>query len=465
MLTYSLNKKSDIPIYEQLYSAIKNDIQNGVIEGGAKLPSKRSFSEHLGISKITVETAYSMLISEGYVYSIEKKGYYAEKDLSLPVTSKKDFCFSDNSQENYFLDLSSNTVPANQFPFSTWTSLMRNVCLDASEELLLPLPYNGIYELRKSISKYLFEERGVKVDPSQIVVGAGAEYLYSLIIKLLGNKTIYAVEDPTYKKIVSSYNHNGISPEFIQLDNDGLNIDLLEASNASVIHISPSHNFPTGLVYSPKRRNEILQWANSSANRYIIEDDFDSELRFTGKPLSPILSFDSYGKVIYVNTFSKTIAPSVRIGYMVLPPDLSEYFRNNLGGMSCTVSSFEQFTLSRFIDKGYFERHINRTKKYYRILREKLISVYNESKCSRYSVLTEGAAGLHFVLELNTDKSKDDIDKTLKEKGIRISFLSDFYSVRLNSDEIKLLINYSGLTENDFADFLKILHSIIKEEK
>lgn len=464
MLTYKLNKELNIPLYEQLYTFIKKDIRSGVIVGDSKLPSKRAFSEHLGVSKVTVEAAYALLISEGFVYSKEKMGYYAENNLFL-MPEKKPACnYSENKEPEYKLDLSSNTVPANQFPFTAWTSLMRTVCLDNSRELLSPIPYNGTEVLRNSISRYLFEQRGAGVEPDRIVIGAGAEYLYSVIISLLGKTGIFAYEDPTYHKIASSYEKNDVKTAAIKLDSDGINMRGLEGSNASVVHISPSHNFPTGIVYSSRRKNEILQWANGADDRYIIEDDFDSELRFTGKPLSPILSSDSNGKVIYINSFSKTIAPSVRIGYMVLPSKLAEKFKNEFSGVSCTVSSFEQYTLAGFIDKGFFERHINRTKKYYKVLREKLFSVYENSGCNRYTDIIENPGGLHFLLKLKENKDETLLKQKFSERKVKVSFLSEYYKGKYPYSTPCILINYSGLSESDFAEALKITKEILKED-
>lgn len=456
MLTYIFNKNSKVSLYEQLYQFIKDDIIEGIIEGGQKLPSKREFAAHLGVSKVTVENAYNSLVSEGYVYSLEKKGYYAERGLSIPRVKSAALKQEDKTEKPYDIDLSSNTVPTSKFPFSAWSKLMREQILNYSTELLDPLPYNGAASLRKAISNYLFQERGMNVSPSSIIIGAGSEYLYSLIIRLLGNDKIYGIETPSYHKIQKVYKMNSAVCRPIKLTNDGIDKSLLYESGADVIHISPSHNFPTGYVMNVRNRHEVISWANSTDGRYIIEDDFDSELRFSGKPLQPLQTLDTMGKVIYINTFSKTISPSFRIGYMVLPESLSEKYKNELGFNSCTVPSFEQYTLAEFIEKGYYERHINRMKKYYRVLRNDLLEAFNISGVSNKASIIEAGAGLHFSLKLDTDIPDKFIKEKMEERGVKVSFLSDY-----DGEEHILIVNYSGLNSEKFASFLLYLNDII----
>jgi len=456
MLTYIFNKNSKVSLYEQLYQFIKDDIIEGIIEGGQKLPSKREFAAHLGVSKVTVENAYNSLVSEGYVYSLEKKGYYAERGLSIPRVKSAALKQDDKTEKTYDIDLSSNTVPTSKFPFSAWSKLMREQILNYSTELLDPLPYNGAASLRKAISNYLFQERGMNISPSSVIIGAGSEYLYSLIIRLLGNDKIYGIETPSYHKIQKVYKMNSAVCRPIKLTNDGIDKSLLYESGADVIHISPSHNFPTGYVMNVRNRHEVISWANSSDGRYIIEDDFDSELRFSGKPLQPLQTLDTMGKVIYINTFSKTISPSFRIGYMVLPESLSEKYKNELGFNSCTVPSFEQYTLAEFIEKGYYERHINRMKKYYKVLRNDLLEAFNISGVSSKASIIEAGAGLHFSLKLDTEIPDKYIKEKMEERGVKVSFLSDY-----DGEEHILIVNYSGLNAEKFASFLLYLNDII----
>ncbi len=460
MLTYNFERNSKAPLYEQLYDFIKSDIISGKIKGGDKLPSKREFAAHLGISKVTVEAAYSALISEGYVYSLEKKGYYCEKNLALPEKTASAPPAKKEERKKIDIDLSSNAVPGTQFPFSVWSRLMREITLNYSRELLDPIPFEGAWILRSALSAYLMSERGMNISPEQIFIGAGSEYLYTQIIRLLGAENIYGIENPSYHKISKVYSMNGALIRQIDITGETLDAEALENIGINIFHISPSHNFPTGTVMGAKERHDILSWANKKGRRYVIEDDFDSELRFEGKPIPPMQTLDSAGKVIYINTFSKTISPALRIGYMVLPEELADRYRSTLSFNSCTVSSFDQYALADFISRGYFERHLSRTKKYYRILREKLLAVYEKSKIKPCAELCESQAGLHFALKLRTDLPDENIKARLASVGIKAAFMSDYCSAPIDRP-YELLINYSGLDEDKFLRALAAIYEII----
>ena len=452
MLTYTFEKDSKAPLYEQLYRMIRDDITSGKIEAGSKLPSKRSFSEHLGVSKVTVEAAYSLLIAEGYIYSVEKKGYYAEQVGIVPFAQPR-------SEEaappvKYEANLKSNGVSLKYFPFSVWAKLMREVTLNYSRELMEPVPYNGALCLREAICEYLAENRGMRVLPSQVIIGAGTEYLYGLIIQLLGFDKKVAIENPSYSRISAVYRSHGVDCLYVDMENDGISIDGLYRSGADVVHISPAHHFPTGTVTTQKRRLEILEWASEKDSRYIIEDEYDSEFRFVGKPISPMQVSDANGKVIYINTFSKTIAPSIRISYMILPPALAREYEKRLGFYSCTVAAFEQYTLATFISEGYFERHIRRMKRRYKVLRDDIISQIENSPIADRVEILEPDSGLHFILKIATDKSDSEISEICGKEKIKIAFLSEYYVGKKDAGEHLALINYSGISSEEFKKAL-----------
>ena len=378
MLTYSFVDIGSDSLYEHLYKCIKNDIIKGVLKVGDKLPSKRNFAKNLNISTITVENAYAQLMSEGYIYSIPKKGFFVcdiaknliDNEATIKTNYKSDNKGFINDSRYYFADFLSNRTSKDNFPFSIWAKLMREVISEKNDELLVSSPGGGILELREAIADYLWQFRGMKVSPNQIIVGAGTEYLYGLLIQLFGRDKIFAVEDPGYKKISQIYKSNGIKCEFVPLDDEGISVKELEDREADIIHISPSHHYPTGKVMPISRRYEILGWASKSDSRYIIEDDYDCEFRLLGKPIPSMESIDVMEKVIYMNTFTKSLASTIRISYMVLPKNLLETFYSKLGFYSCTVSNFEQYTLARFIKEGYFEKHINRMRNFYRNKRD-----------------------------------------------------------------------------------------------
>lgn len=457
MLTYDLIRGNKSPLYEQLYAAVKNDILNAAIKPGTRLPSKRSLSEHLGISKVTVETAYSMLADEGFISSVEKKGYYAREVLLTGTREKKGKIEPEPNEH-------SPMPGAEKFPFSVWSRLMRESTLNHAGDFLSPVPYNGVAKLREAISVYLSENRGMRVSPSSVIIGAGTEYLYGLIIQLLGSDKRYAIEEPYYGKIPQVYAAHGINCGYISMDSEGISIESLQTSGADVIHISPAHHFPTGTVTSGKRRQDILKWAAGSESRYIIEDEYDSEFRFTGKPIPPMQSWDSDGKVIYINTFSKTISPSVRISYMILPEKLEKEFRNKLGFYSCTVAALEQYTLADFIGRGHFERHISRMKRFYRLLRDELIAIIGASPMAEKCSILEPDSGLHFVLRLNTSLSDTRISEYCTGRGIRISFLSEYYHNKADAPGHMMLVNYSVTDAAAFAEAINCINEVISSE-
>ena len=443
MLTYDLKKSPGVPLYEALYRCIRDDILSGVLVPGEKLPSKRALAANLEVSKITVEGAYSQLLAEGYIRAQEKVGYFVELVERLPKAQPAACPPRIPESEPDMVDLTGNG-PA-RFPFSVWSRLQREVMLDLGEKLLLPLQNQGCLELRRAIAAHLAGFRGMAVAPENILIGAGTDFLYNLLIQLLGREKVYAVEDPGYGKIRRIYAAGGVACISAGMDEQGVRVE--ELNGAQVLHISPSHHFPTGLVTTVDRRLELLEWAGRGENRYIIEDDYDSEFRFDAHPKPAMQAMDRNGRVIYMNTFSKSLAPSIRISYMVLPDALMTQFQQKLGFYSCTVPSFEQYTLARFLDGGHFEKHINRMRKYYKLLRNQVISALEHSSYADRLTILEQDAGLHFLLQVQTDLTDAQLVQRCREAGVRVYALSSFY--REERDRHCLVINYSGLREED----------------
>ena len=301
MFTCDFSKKGTMTFCDFLIESIKSKIIDGTLSPNEKLPSKRTLSSHLGVSVITVQNAYSELISQGYIFSIEKKGFFVT-ELPKEIKSLSSNSYKQNfkkeksikkinskSKEKIFIDLKSNSIGWEKFPFSIWSKIMRKVLNSPHENLLKSQPLQGTLELREAICKHLKSFKNIEAVPEQIVVGAGTEMLYGFVVYLLGNEKVYAVENPGYKKIAQIFEMNGARTEHIPIDKNGLNIEALKKINASVVHVTPSHHFPTGIVMPVKRRMELLFWAQEKNDRYIIEDDYDSEFRFTGKPILPLL--------------------------------------------------------------------------------------------------------------------------------------------------------------------------------
>lgn len=452
MLTYDLKKRRGLPLYEALYRCIREDILSGKLPAGVKLPSKRTLSSHLKVSKITVENAYGQLLQEGYLLSKEKVGYFVaevEKPAQAPVFSGKT-----PEAQTCAVDLTSNGSA--DFPFSVWSRLQRTVMLDLGEKLLLPLPNQGIPELRRQIARHLDQYRFMQVDPETVIVGAGTDILYSLLVQLLGRDRRYVVEEPGYGKIRLIYDACGANCVDAPMDESGVCAE--EIGDGDILHISPTHHFPTGIVTTRARRMELLGWAREKPDRYIIEDDFDSEFRFDLHQMPTMAAMDSE-RVIYMNTFSKTLAPSIRISYMVLPPRLMARFREQLGFYSCTVSSFEQYTLARFLGEGYFEKHLSRMRRFYKARRDRVLQAIRESGIADRLTIREENAGLHFVVKVETDLTEEDLVRICGEHGVRIRTLSSYYHGAVPEKDRKcLLVNYSGLSQTQ----LETLENILK---
>ena len=481
MITVDFSEHSDIGLCEQLYRTIKSQITRATLKADSKLPSKRALASHLGVSIITVQNAYARLISEGYIYSIEKKGFFVtdfsdfnfkEQNNLLPRFSdliswqtkaspsqlniKNDFATSqaqDSAQQaSWFTDFTSNSTNAQKFPFNLWSHTLRQVLNSQDEKLLQRGDIGGAYELRSAISKYLFAFRNMQVLPEQIIIGAGTEAVYSMLVQYFGRSAVYGVENPGYKKAKAIFDLNGAECIPIEIDSQGINPEKLLKDNVQIIHLSPNHHFPTGTVVPIRRRMELLAWANEKKERYIIEDDYDSEFRFNGKPLPTLQSADSQNKVFYMNTFTKTLAPSFRISYLVLPPELVKDFEKKLGAYSCQVSVFEQLTLARFISEGLYEKHINKMKNYYRTLRNNFINEFQKSPAMPFCKITEQESGLHFLLTIKTEKSPAEIKAAMKQKGIKVSLLSDYYYGAYSNGECTLVINYSALKKERISE-------------
>ena len=346
------------------------------------------------------------------------------------------------------IDLSSNNILPESFPFSIWTKLMRHTMSENQALLLTKSPTAGIYSLRCAIAEHLLRFRGMHIQPEQIIIGAGTEYLYELIIKLIGRDKIYCVEDPGYHKLQRIYTDNGACCFSLPIDQQGMSVTALNAVRCDVIHISPSHHFPTGIITPVSRRYELLGWA-TSGQRYIIEDDYDTEFRLVGKPIPSLFSMDMSSKVIYMNTFSKSLTSTIRISYMVLPMPLMEEFNRRLGYLSCTVSTFEQYTLAEFINQGYFERHINRMRNNYKKLRQLLLKeLLTHPEHDKIQILQQ-ASGLYFLLKINTTLSDRDLRSRLQQNGVHLQSLQHYYQNRQAAPEHTFVVNYSSLTEKD----------------
>ncbi len=344
---------SNVPAYMQLYQNMRSDILEGIYPYGAKLPSKRIAAEETGVSVITVEHAYGILCDEGYLEPRCRSGYYVVYRLqdshSVPL-------------EPFPQPVSSPTVVSEDaFPFSILAKKSRRVLTEYGERLLCRCPNSGCPELRSVLASYLARSRGISVNPEQIIIGSGSEYLYGLVVQMLGRTRRYGVEYPSYEKIFEVYRANGASCDHLKMGADGILSSELLRTDASVLHITPFNSYPSGVTAPASKRHEYIRWAQDRKG-FLIEDDFDSEFTMSSKAEETVFSLDPH-RVIYMNTFSRTVAPSVRVGYMILPDTLLDLFQKTVGKFSCPVPVFEQYLLAELISTGDFERHINRVRR------------------------------------------------------------------------------------------------------
>ena len=353
-MKYVIDKEKR-PVYLQLYNQIREDIVNDILRFDSKLPSIRALAEELGISTVTVEHAYALLSDEGYVESRERSGYV--------VSFRKADGFASTAKTTHKYHPATETKHAYpDFPLSVLSKTMRRVLTEHGDLLLEKSPNNGCAELREAIRQYLARNRGISVDTEQIIIGSGSEYLYEHIIMMLGRSHTYGIESPSYKKIEEIYHASEVSYELLPLSHDGIDSATLSNTTASVIHTTPYRSFPTGVSATASKLHEYVRWANQK-NRYIIEDDFESEFSVSTKPTDTLFALSNNDNIIYLNTFSKTISPSLRIGYMVLPKHLVKTYEEKLGFYSCTVPTFMQYVLTELLNNGDFERHINRVRR------------------------------------------------------------------------------------------------------
>ena len=570
MLTYDLRSRGTSSLYEFLYQSIREDIARGRIPCGTKLPSKRNLAQHLDIGVATVTAAYDQLITEGFVRTEQRRGYFVEdvsdfrcKSVSSQVKglgreygtslgsgsatrgaaggassmrSKKGTTAEgasagrgcgdrgiargavdevgpaavagipavvDNSgatagsassaasafaaetpqaierarDPEYFVDLKANRTSVSLFPATVWGRYMREALSLPSDNLLRSIPFNGLPELRRAIASYLRRTRGMDVSPDCIIIGAGSEYLYGRLLQMLGPTTTFAMENPGYRKFAAISKAFGNPWRPVPIDESGLLVDELEESGADVVHVSPANHFPTGIVMPIKRRLELFEWANRARKRYIIEDDYDSEFRYSGRLIMPLFADDASDKVIYLNAFSKTMVPSLRISYMVLPPKLLARYVDTMSFYSCTVSSFEQYALARFIDEGHLERHINRTRNFYRRQREAVLREIAQSPLAEISHVEERNAGTHFLLYVRTSLTHDQVRQRGAEQGLNISLFDDYLLrdgdglserttkrfEQYSNGETALVLNYAGIEPERLSETVRRLACVFPE--
>ena len=458
-LTINLNSRSKKPLYEQIYDHIKSDIQNGRLRYGEKLPSTRALSKHLEVSRSTVELAYEQLLSEGYIESAPYRGFFVAQIDEL-YQLKKEEKKPERKREKkrtYRYDFTPNGVDLNSFPYNVWRKLSKECLIDDKAEMFRLGDPQGEYGLRNAISSYLHQARGIHCHPDQIIIGAGSDYLLMLLTTVIGNCHKVALENPTYGQAYRLFERLSYEVCTVDMDQSGMRIDELEKSGADIAFVMPSHQYPLGCVMPIQRRMELLKWANAEEDRYIIEDDYDSEFRYKGKPIPALQGSDSNGKVIYTGTFSKSLAPSIRMSYMVLPEQILEIYQEKCRFISSTVSKVDQIILQKFMEEGYYERHLNKTRALYKNRHDVLISSLRKMK--ELLEISGENAGVHLLLHFKTDDSEKDLIEKAAKQGVRVYGLSE-YCVKENegnTGKAVILLGYANMNEEKIRAAVQLL--------
>ncbi|WP_409271693.1 PLP-dependent aminotransferase family protein [Neobacillus sp. SCS-31] len=443
MLIFDLDKSTAKPLYEQLYLGIKNAIIHNQIEVGMKLPSKKKLAEFLNISQTTIEIAYGQLVAEGYLISRPRVGYFVEEIDELPYIEKESLAIPVEkvAERSFQFDFHPGKIDTDSFPFSHWRKYAKDLYDSGSKDLLQIGEPQGEYALRTEIAKYLYQSRGIVCKPEQIVIGSGTEQLLPIILRLLENDSEFALENPGYSAIPRIELQNRAIP--IPVDEDGLIVDELEKTNANVVYITPSHQFPTGAVLSATRRTQLLKWAIKDEKRYIIEDDYDSEFRHIGKPIPALHGMDQNNKVIYLSTFTKSLMPSLRVAYLVLPSTLVRKYKETFSYYSATVPRFDQHILANFMKDGYFSKHLNRMRKIYRKKHDKLTHTFETYYPN--ATITGDQAGMHILISVPLSKSEQELKQIAAANDIAIYPVTDYLLKPIDYPYPTFLFGFGGI--------------------
>lgn len=462
-LTINLNEKLHIPLYEQIYQYIKDDICSARMSCGEKLPSTRALAQYLEVSRSTVEMAYEQLLSEGFIETMPRKGYYVSE---LEGVYRQNFSGEKYSKvrgketKKYDYDFNPNGIDLYSFPYNIWRKISKEILIDDRSELFKSGDSQGEEDFRYAIQNYLHQARGVNCTVDQIVVGAGNEYLLMLLGMIFGKNQKIAFETPTYKQAYRLFEKLSYEVTTVDMDQYGMQVNKLRESGANLAYVMPSHQYPLGIVMPIKRRLELLKWAVESEERYIIEDDYDSEFRYKGKPIPALQGYDANRKVIYLGTFSRSIAPAIRVSYMVLPKPLIEAYHKQCEFLSCTVSKVDQCVVQRFMEKGYFERHLNKMRALYKgrhdILLANLKPLMNQCR------ITGEHAGVHLLLHFTDGRTEEELISLAKEHRIKVYGLSKYNTGSCDQKHATILLGYANISEKDIVKATEILCEIWK---
>ena len=458
MLHLSL-QENDEPLYVQVYQQIKQQIRNGSLPENERLPSKRQLAAQMQISVNTVSAAYSQLVSEGFLIARPQRGFFVchldelvqtrHAEIKQPQTV--------HTKPSVLVDFSISDVARDKFPFQAWRKTMNKCFNEYDPDLLTSTPPQGDYNLRQSIARYLYQARGVNCTAEQVIIGAGNDNLLQMLSYILDSSCTIGMENPVYHKAMHFFQRMGHSVKAFPLDEHGMQIEPLNSYDNIAVYVTPSHQFPLGITMPVSRRIKLLNWTQEGSNRYIIEDDYDSEFRYNSRPVPALQSLDKNGRVIYLGTFSKSIAPSLRISYMVLPRPLLKQYLEQYVFFSSAVSRFEQAVLHEFITSGHFETHLNKMRKVYRTRGQELaqaLSVFG----NQLQIFGEGA-GLYLTVQLKNGLSEAEMCKKAEEAGVKVYPISPYFNGPVPEEhQSKVLLGFGALTTEQMRQGVDLLY-------
>ncbi len=465
-ITPILDSQKEDPVYIQLYRYLKEEIQSENIPPQSKLPSQRKLANHLNLSRNTVNAAYQQLLAEGYIRSEERKGLFVEdikhelflhKNVNtINAEIPNNHCSKQEDQTSEIkYDFKYGEIDLKHFPFKLWSQLTMKSIFAEQGKLLLYGDPQGDLDLRKQIARYLYESRGVKCSEHQIIIGAGTQYLLSMLCKIIGKEYTYGIEEPGYNRVRIVLKEYGKAVHPIPLDSYGVNIKELTSSKVRAVFVTPAHQFPLGIVMPISRRLELIEWAKDT-DGYIIEDDYDSEFRYEGKPIPALQSLDQYEKVIYMGTFAKSLIPSLDFSYMVLPRHLLAKYHEKYIGYKQTVSRQHQYVLKLFMESEHWSRHLNKVRNVYKKRHNALLASIKATMNNQVRIMGAGA-GLHIVIEPRNHMSEQELIDSARKNGVLVYPVSSFYEQFPDKKYPQVLLGFAGLDEKKIQDGIILL--------
>lgn len=479
MISLEFDNNSTKSLYVQLYEYLKNEISSGRISAGERLPSLRKLAKDLGVSVTTVKLAYDQLLVEGYLESRPQSGFFAAAGAGFSKDENSKHSEVAEASATYSAgnrSLQDNTAQAQSgydpasFDFVKWKKCMAAVLNETPERLLSEADRQGEPELRSEIASYLYKSRGVVCEPDQVVISAGTQQLVNHLARLLKLMDIGLVctEDPGYLPVRESFRDWGFSINTIPVRDDGIEIEKLPVNIRTAVYVSPQNQYPTGAVMPIARRHQLLEWARAN-DSIVIEDDYNSELRYFGMPVPALQGMDGGARVVYIGSFTSTLFPAVRISYMVLPESMAEIFHGIKMKYDQTCSKTEQLTLALFMQRGYYQTNLRHVRKLYsRKLQETLDAIKDFGGSQSFISAENSKSGINLILRIDThtrtitgadqsgmDEVRSELATRLVKSAAKLGLKVKDVDQLDHDDRIFLLFYYNQIPLEDIRDSVK----------